>query len=99
MTGHQPGHAIARHTDPTTKLPTHTRRPVGASRLLVDLANRLEECRVLLGSRRHRPRPPRAEARARHPRDATQIRDPILGLMLLNEPEADHGWSPARNRR
>src|SRR5690606_37055372 len=89
--GHQPRDAFA--ADPvtgTTELAPHPRRPVGAARRSVDLADLAQQRLIGALPGRGLTGPPRVEARPRHAGDPAQIDDPVLGLVLVDEAEAGH---------
>jgi hypothetical protein len=91
VTAHQPGDAVAADPVPApTELTELARRPVGATRMGVDLPNLLEQRLVLDRTSRRGAGLPGVEHRPTHPNVSAQIRDSILGLMIANEPEADH---------
>jgi hypothetical protein len=89
--GHQPCHSVARHADAAVaELALDPRRSVGAPRRLVDLADLHQQLRVRRCASRHGSGPPRVVARPGDPGDPTQVRDAVLGLVLVNEPKAGH---------
>ena len=82
---------MAAHPVPlAAQLASDPRCAVGAARVLVDLADHLGQLSVSDRPGRQRPGPPRVEPRPGHPGDAAQVVDAVLGLVLLNEPEAGH---------
>jgi hypothetical protein len=88
---HESGDAMTPNPMPApAKLTEHTWRSVRAAGLLMDLADLIEQRRVRDRTRRLCQRLPRVEPGSAHSRDVTQVRDPAIGSVIVNEPEADH---------
>ncbi|MCU1367530.1 MAG: hypothetical protein JWN39_3169, partial [Ilumatobacteraceae bacterium] len=88
---HDPGHTRTRdaHTT-TTELALHAWDPVGATRGVVDLDDLGEQHGIGEFACSRGPRRPRIERRSRDLDQATHPLDRELGLVVLDEAEADH---------
>src|SRR3974377_1482194 len=74
----------------SAQLTEHARRPVGATRPGVDLADLFQQRGVLDRAWRRPARLPGVAPRPRDACDWAQIADAVVGLVIVDEPEADH---------
>ena len=88
---HQPGDPLAAHAHlAAAQLTVHSWRSVGAARLVMDVADLLEQLTVSDRPSRWWPAPPRVEPRRRHFGQPTQPLHVVDVPVILDEAEAAH---------